>query len=686
MEQFIQPPQQSVVYGDMTEQQQKQRDFEKEVDQSRAELVKRVVGCIKEAKTHFKSQFDQMKKDAEFAAGNQWGKGGKDAYVANLTLRHINQRVASIYAKNPIAVAKRKKRLDFAIWDGDENKLMEAMAAVQIAMQNQQMPDENAIALLQDVENGKAKRAMLDKLGKTLEIVFKYSLDEPMPRFKSQAKQLVRRVLTTKVGFIKLGYQRAMQQSPDVQSQIQDHSAKIAHLQMLSEKVADGDVFEHSAEMEELKIGLQQLQQAPEIITREGLVFDFPRSHHIIVDPDCTQLKGFVGAKWVAQEYVMTPDKIKKIYGVDVGDKFTAYTKDGYSPKKNSKDKSSCLVWEYYDLEAQTVYTVCDGYHDFLRDGNPDVELEQFHPFFVITFNDIESDETIYPPSDVELMRPMQMEHNRSREGLREHRVSNTPAYIGAKGILQQEDKTKLASHEVNEFLELNIAQGTDIRTVLQPKPTNPIDPAVYDTSHLFEDIQRVQGSQEANFGGTSGATATESSISENSRLSSVQSNIDDLDDFLSDVARAAGQILLKEMSEETVKKIAGEGATWATYSATEIAEELYLEVKAGSSGRPNRTLKIANLERIAPFIIQTPDLNPKWFLKQLVMNVDDDIDLEDAILSGMPSIVSMNANAQMATGDPSTDPNMQGGKGGNNKPQADKTQGGAQAAMPAPN
>lgn len=656
------------------------REIDKEQSAARQALVTSWTDELNAAKSHWSKQFDKMRSEMKFARGSQWD-GNTDRYTANLTLRHINQRVAAIYAKNPTAVAQRKKRLDFTIWDGSTKTLNDAMMQIQTSMQTGDMPPPEAMALMQDVEQGKQRRAMYDRIGKTLEIVFKYALDEPMPRFKAQAKQLIRRVVTTGVGYIKLGYQRAMQQSPEVESQIRDHASKIARIEMLAQDAADGKLLEHQAEMEELKIGLAELQALPELIIREGLVFDFPKATQIIVDPSCTQLQGFVGANWIAHELVMTTDEVKSIYKVDVSSNFTAYSKAGKKGKKG-KDKH-CLVWEIYDLKQQTVYTVCNGYKEFLKQGEPDVKNENFHPFFVLTFNDVEDEDNIYPPSDVELIRPMQVEHNRAREGVREHRISNRPAWISAKGTFEEADKEKLASHDVNELLELSVERGVDMRTVLQQKPNNPIDPAVYDTSYLFEDIQRTLGSQEADFGGTSGATATEASISENTRVSSVQSNIDDLDEFLSNMARAAGQILLLEMDEETVKKIAGDGAVWPKLSSAEVAEEIFLEIKAGSSGRPNRALKLANLERIAPFILQSPSLNPEWWLKKLLTNLDDDIDLDEAIIAGLPSITAMNANAQPSTGDPATDPNQQGSQGGNNAQKAGGTAGGGQAQFP---
>src|SRR3546814_7077290 len=72
-----------------------------------------------------------------------------------------------------------------------------------------------------------------------------------------------------------------------------------------------------------------------------------------------------------------------------------------------------------------------------------------------------------------------------------------------------------------------------------------------------------MAGSKEANLGGAAGATATESSIAEGSRISSLESNTDDLDELLTTLARATGQLMLMELSVEKVIEIVGPGAAW---------------------------------------------------------------------------------------------------------------------------
>src|SRR5690606_34048623 len=118
-------------------------------------------------------------------------------------------------------------------------------------------------------------------------------------------------------------------------------------------------------------------------------------------------------------------------------------------------------------------------------------------------------------------------------------------------------------------------------------------------------------GDQQANLGPTSGATATESAIAENSRSSGLSSETDELDDFLTMLARACGQLLLLEMSAETVKRIAGPGAVWPEFSRQEVADEIYLEILAGSSGRPNRQLRINAIERTGNILVQVPGIRP---------------------------------------------------------------------------
>jgi hypothetical protein len=77
---------------------------------------------------------------------------------------------------------------------------------------------------------------------------------------------------------------------------------------------------------------------------------------------------------------------------------------------------------------------VADGHKEFLRPAAPDVFVEKFWPVFALTFNAVESEDQLFPKSDVELLADQQMEHNRSRQGMREHRQAARPRWATSKG------------------------------------------------------------------------------------------------------------------------------------------------------------------------------------------------------------------------------------------------------------
>ena len=651
---------------------------------SRGALVKSFQDKIVRAKKHRKRSLDRMKEDVDFYMGKQWSSSDTDdRYVANIVQSHVRQRVSALYAKNPKFVAKRRQTMDFQLWEGDMAAFMNAQGAMQQAVAVGQPVDPVIVQTMQDAQQGFERRRMLDRVAKTMEIVAHHQIGEQFPSFKGQMKQLVRRVCVNGIGFLKLGYHRVMEKRPEDVEKITDITEQMSTLQRLMADKADEKFEEDNAKMEQLRNLMQELQEKQDVIVKEGVVFDFPLSHSLIIDPKCRQLSGFVGADWIAQEFILDVDDVKEIYNIDIGKSYTAYEE----PNNNGDDPKKVTVWEIYSKKDGLKYVVADGYHDFLKDpGCPDLKLERFWPFFTLIFNEVESDKDIYPPSDVRLLMPVQREYNRARQGLREQRFANRPVYATYEGALSEKDMTNLQSHPANAVIKLqNLSPGQAVNSILQPIQHSPIDPALYDTSMLLEDMMRVVGSQEANIGGTGSSTATEVSVAEGSRMSSLSSNVDDIEDFLGEVARSTGQVLMEQMDQETIMKIAGPGAVWPQLTSNEIAQELMLEVEAGSNGRPNKELRIQNFERLAPTLLQIPGMNPEWLAKQAIDRLDDGLDITDAIRAALPSIVAQNSQKQLPTGNPMTDPASQGAAGSNNVGPAPGAPGADGAAMMTP-
>jgi hypothetical protein len=704
-----------------------------EVGPSREALVKAWSANVKAAKEYWKKDFDRMRADQAFAAGQQWpGDTVRENYVANVTLRHIEQRVADLYAKNPKAVARRRERLLSTVWDGSPQSLQAAMAAMEQASQLGQpqvdpatgavipamppTPEQAAMAqqammqaqaVLQDAAAVHDQIQQLNRIAKTLELLYQYNIDEQIHPFKTMMKLMVRRAVTTGVGYVKLGFQRLMEKRPEIEAQINDISNQLATIEQISADIADGEIQPDGAENERLRLLMADLQKQEFAVTREGLIFDFPTSTSIIPDPKCMHLREFLGADWVAQEYMLSVDEIKQIYKVDVGKGgYNAYRRgdmgqsvetlamrfmDNSFKEGDKPNQDVACVWEIYSKSDGMVYVVCDGYKEFLREpAAPTIYMERFFPWFVYVCNETDNEKTIYPPSDVSLIRDPQMEINRSRQGLREHRIANRPLTAAAQGVMDQEDLDKLQNRPANAVVELNALQpGQKVEDVLQVVKGPGIDPNMYETEGAFTDIMRTVGSQEANLGGTSNATATEASIAQASQTSAVGSNIDDMNDLLTQIARAAGQVLLLNVSAQTVKTIVGPGAVWPEMSAQEVAAEVFLEVEANSMGRPNQAQEIQNMERMAPLLMQIPGINPEFMAREMLRRLDDKMDLTEAFAAGLPSITAMNAmkNMSPAGGGPTGEAMSQGGQGAQNaqKPPPGDSQAPSPGGPPAP-
>jgi hypothetical protein len=808
-----------------------------EPDEARKQLVTKWIDDIKAARTFWGPAFRQMVKDQKFCAGSQWNEETKaatfndqfdDRYVANVTLRHVKQRVAALYAKNPKAIAKPRPKLYATVWDGTAQTFKEAqdvLAKAQAAQQQMQKlvlgaglgmaasqlgmgaagapggasplatltgqpeyswqnppaglppdapglngggspgpmpsgppgagpsrpgtpggppepspeagmppngggppgsaspgpgglmamlqgaagqagiglpqgpsPDEvtQAQAILEDARGVKAQIDQVGRIARTLEILYQYEVSQQQQSFKSRMKMTVRRATTSGVGWVRVGFQRVMARSPDLDSQLADAEQQLAVIERVSADIADNETRQDAPEAEQMRLIIAELSGKTDIVVREGLMFSWPKSTAIIPDKNCSALRNFLGCNWAAEEYCLTAEEIQQTYGIDVGDAATAYrTIDGATDfgqveelrgatTGDKNNPAKMLVWEAYNKQDGLVYVVCDGYADFLREpAAPEYYTDAFWPWFLVAFNETEG--KVFPPSDVTLIRSMQLELNRARQGLREHRFANRPKTAYAEGTLSEEDIEVLRNPPFNALVAVSGLQpGQDINQVLQGIKGVPVDPNIYTTQETFQDLLRVVGDQSADLGPTSGATATESNIASQARATATGSEIDDIDDTLSAIAQAAGQILLLNVSEETVKEIVGPGAIWPSLTKGDVARNLVLDIEAGSSGRPDQARELQNFERLAPILMQIPGITPIFMAKQAISRMDDSIGIEDAVTSGMPSILAQNGMQPGASTAPGggPDPNAQGPQGASNNPAPPSPQSSAPTPM----
>lgn len=697
-----------------------------------AKLIKRILETIRRDKDHFKNAFKRMDRSAFIALHGRDPEWSEKNYSANIVGQHINMKTAALYAKNPRVVARRKESLDFVVWDETMESLQLAMqtvaaggAAIQAAevanataaqmnaanqgvfapmghnggpplepVQPQLPPGyEQAVAIVQDFQQGMEIRSKLKKFGRTLELVFADAMRQQTPLdFKHSMKRLARRALTMGVGYVEMSFQQDYGIPQDVSNALADHRTRIAHLQSLMNEAAEGEIDEYSAEIAELEQMIASLEAQPQVVMRKGLRFDFIQATRVIPDRMVTALPGFVGCNHITIEYIRPKCDVEEAFGVKLGTNYTPYTVDGkrlYGDARGvdtggdefdsaegvfgarGKDSDLVCLYKHFDKRSGLVYYLVDGHAKYIKPpAAPEVTVPRFWPVYPLTFNDVESEKEVYPKSDVERLENIQAELNRSRQGKREHRDAARPRWAYAAGSLDEDkDIPLLKKARPFDVIPLNgLDPSQDVSKVLQPIPVPGVDPNLYDTNEIMQDAALSVGAQAAQLGGMTKSTATQAAIADGSNSSIDSSGTDDLDSFLTMMARDGGQILMGNMTKEDVVKIAGRGAVWIEdlgMTPEQIFDEVFLEVEAGSTGKPNQANEIRNMKELGPLLLQVGSIPPTWLAREMVRRLDDRIDLTEAVAAGIPAIVAQNRQAQVAQGDPQRDPAQQGGEGG---------------------
>lgn len=656
--------------------------------------------------TFRKGEFEIMKENRKFAEGIQWpGQTEHDErYVMNVTKAVVRRKVNSLYAKNPDVVARPHEKMDFMIWEEDQ-------ASLQAALADPANPFNQA--LLADILQGMQRKNYVKNLCRTLELVIKREIRRQQPNFKREMKRMLRREEIDGVGIVKLDYVREMDVKPDIQARIDTLSNRMAYIRELMEDQREGEYDcgecdDINAAQEQLAQALEALHEQKYIMKREGAEFRFPKNENIIIDKECTQLEGFVGANFVAERYWLTDDQIEEIYDIEID----GSESEGSAPQKREtnwtllhnvlteqermgKPENAREVFEVYDRKAGNVFTIARGYKGYCRKPSPvTVFTPHFYPYYAMYFNETESDTTIYPSSTVRDIMPMQKEMNRAKEALRQHRIAARPLYASAKGAMEEEDKVNMATHEAHDIVEVaGLELGQPVDGLLQQVKKHPIDPNVYETNTTFDDMTKVSGTAPSTLSTTSDSTATEATIAEASNQSDAGSNSDDQDDLLSMMMNDLAHNLMMQMDIDTVRRIAGPGAVWVQGPEDDYIEDIYCDIIAGSSGRPNRAAEGAALQRLWPLLAQIPGMRPEWLARKATRVIDENVDLTDAWLAGLPAIMqAARAGAQVApmngtgappTGDPATNPGDQGGQGANNAPGPQMPTPGPLAGMP---
>lgn len=448
---------------------------------------------------------------------------------------------------------------------------------------------------------------LVGNFAKTLEILINEILIKD-GKLKKKGKAAVRAALTTTVGWVKIIWQEDYNTDPLINSRMQDIQDNIARMKMLSEQSNESGCDSQAA-IAELEQQLRALEQQTEIVRAYGFAVDNLRAEDILIlDESIDSIDEYQNASAIAHKIYFEKEKFKTVFGKDAPKNAKEYNQSKDENAKVDDKKKYCLyaVWEVWDKDSNTVYTLVEGGKEWAREPyTPDYLGEQFYPFFPLQFERIDGE--MHPKSLVEGMIELQDEYNTSHTQFAEHRKESLPvrAYNKAAGITDAEVK-QIANRKSNDIIGLSGDPTQPIASQITSLQDPPINPAVYSTEHIMRGFELVSGAQDAAAGSVQQAkTATEAELMAQGSTTRRAESLDVVDDWLTDISNYAAEIMLQVLTLEQVQNIVGNDAVWPQLSKDEIFKKVNVTVRAGSTAKPNKLRERDQWAQFAPQITQ---------------------------------------------------------------------------------
>ena len=457
-----------------------------------------------------------------------------------------------------------------------------------------------------------------DLFSETVEIVLNESLKKA--GLKKVAKQVLRSCMTSKIGILKVTYQRDYYKDPLISREFNDAQDSLARIQNDIKKLQDAGTYEGDKDelVEEVQMTMNALSQQVEVMYREGLNLGFVRPEDFRMDTALDSLQDYEQARWIANVTWMTPRDVEERFQLSRKEveKYTLYRRTAAGiPNRLNRDQPytssdmedvnmAIAVWEYWDKTTQTVYTWCDGSDKWCKDPFvPQRMGDRFFPFFLLGLNWVDSEE--WPVSETELLMNLQDEYNTVRSQLSKHRELSAPFYVADASRVNQEDIEVFSSAAIGDIALVN-ASGMGVNSVFQPATTPPMNPQVYDTTPIRTDMEWVSGLGDAQRGGIMRAkTAPEANIQQQGLATRVQEKLDATEDWLSDIAKFSIEILLQEIQPQKAMEIAGPQAFWPILNKQQLFDNIHVHIAAGSMGMPNENDERMRWIELMPIVMQ---------------------------------------------------------------------------------
>lgn len=427
-------------------------------------------------------------------------------------------------------------------------------------------------------------------------------------KLKSPVKKQIRSTFTTSVGWLKASWQEKKETDPLIANRIKDTQDNIERVQMLLSKLEDQTAGkDHELQLAQLQQTLEGLRIQQEITVAKGIALDFVMSEDIlIIDPSIRAISDYTRSAAIAHRVWMTPDQYRANFGYDSKKAKSYKEQSGSISSSDNTDKNTSLlcVWEIWCQDDNRIYYVCDGEEGFCKPpSSPEWTGERWYPFFLVAFNEV--DGSFYPLSDIELTDKLVCEYNQNREDFVRDRKACLPVNVVRKGgSLTPDDVKRIANREGSDVIMVEGVGGQPLQNDMFVGQLGKMDPMAYDTAGARYDMERIMGGGDTATGSiTKAKTLGEAEILQQGIQSRAAERRDTLEDMLNELGPYCLEIMLRKFTEQEVKAMAGPDAVWPQMSIDEIFNLVTVEVRGGSTGKPDKLQEQDRWTKLMPII-----------------------------------------------------------------------------------
>ncbi len=328
-------------------------------------------------------------------------------------------------------------------------------------------------------------------------------------------------------------------------------------------------------------------------------------------------------------------------------------------------------VWVVYHKERGMVYTICEGLPYPLKAEPIGPTWREWFPFFFLYFNRV--DGRAIPMSDTLLARSLQDEINRLRTQDLEYRNFSLPRFVIRRGSMTPDEKEAAENSYPGQFLEM--AFTDDVRAAFAQPATVPYDPRINDVGMAKAQMQEMLGTTAQAMGNDSGDLATTAALANEYMGTQMDFRRFRLETVIKEMATYALDVAMQIMPEDNVRARCGDGAVWPMIDRNTMYQFLKLDVRAGSTGKPDQRLRKEFFQLLGPTaqaIVTNPALNQPEVLAELFRSweIGDDPKRFINTMFMTPGLMPGQAPPGMMPGQaPLGAPGTEGGKAGPGAP-----------------